>query len=165
MLGPRDRSRLAEQDSQEGRNERPARRYGVAPSRVGELGHDRLKPVLQQQAGCLAHGMAAARRSRRPSPPRGRHDALSRQAQLGRRLFRRQPVHPAWRARPAGLAAYFDSSAKSNVLRPAFTSAVSVDRLLYFAGILGGGATGAPPLEPSAEGSSGGMSVGRIKTL
>ena len=66
--------------------------------------------------------MAAAGRSRRPSPPRGRHDALSRQAPLGRRLFRRQPVHPAWLARPAGVAAYFDSSPKSNVLRPAFDS-------------------------------------------
>lgn len=98
--------------------------------------------------------------------PHGHHRALNRQAPQGPRLIRRPAPLSCLPCRDCrARATYFDSRAKSIVFDPAFTSAVSVDRLLYFDGILGGGAAGAPPLEPSAETPSEGMSVGLMNTL
>jgi hypothetical protein len=58
----RRRRHIRASGGQDGRSERPARRYGVTPSRIGRLEgtHDRLKPVLH------AHPRTTRRRSQRP---------------------------------------------------------------------------------------------------
>ena len=43
--------------SLEGEGERPARRYGVTPSRCATSRHDRLKPVLRYFAGAKPFSM------------------------------------------------------------------------------------------------------------
>ncbi len=57
-MAQRSRSRVS--GGLEARSERPAMERGQPRAGLGEFRHDRLKPVLQQQAERVPHGTAVA---------------------------------------------------------------------------------------------------------